>query len=128
MAILGIGIDVVEVERMRAAVGHVTRGERFKERVFTAGERAYCDSRADGAPSYAARFAAKEALMKALGPAAPWGFPWHEIEVERDESGRPSIRLHGRTAARTAAFGVRAIHLSLSHERSVAMAQVVVED
>ncbi len=127
MAILGIGIDVVEVARMEAAVGHPDRGRRFRERVFTEGERAYCDAKASSAASYAVRFAAKEAVMKALGRDTAWGFPWLDIEVVRPDDGAPQIRLHGRAQKLAAARGATHVHVSLTHERSVAAAQVILE-
>jgi holo-[acyl-carrier protein] synthase len=127
MAIVGIGVDVVEIERVRAALAHATRGDRFKRRVFTAGEQAYCDARKGWAQSYAARFAAKEAVMKALGASGPWGFPWLEIEVVSVESGVPGIRLSGDAAARAVALGAARVHVSLSHDRKTAVAQAIAE-
>src|SRR5579862_7318719 len=91
LMILGIGVDIAEVARIGAAVEHPRRGERFRVRVFTDGEIAYCSRRRNGHESFAARFAAKEATMKALGRA----YGWREIEVERG-TGAPTIRLHGR--------------------------------
>jgi len=120
--ILGVGVDIVEVERIRSAVEHVRTGERFRERVFTADEIAYCTRRRNAPESFAARFAAKEAVMKALGRA----FGWREIEVVRDD-GPPEVRLHGRAAARAESVGIRRIHLSLSHSDRLAIAYVVAE-
>jgi len=120
--ILGIGVDISEVSRIRAAVEHPRTGERFRARVFTEDEIAYCARRRNGHESFAARFAAKEAMMKALGRA----YGWREIEVVRGK-GAPSIRLHGRAAARAAAIGIRHIHLSLSHTAELAIAYVIAE-
>ena len=120
--ILGIGVDLAEVARIRAALENPRTGERFRARVFTAEEIAYCAKRRNGHESFAARFAAKEAMMKALGRA----FGWREIEVVRGK-GAPSIRLHGRAAARADELGVRHIHLSLSHTAELAIAYVIVE-
>ena len=128
MAIVGVGIDVVDVERMRRALGSGAAGERFKRRVFTPDERAYCEGRGTlAAQSYAARFAAKEAVQKALGATATFAFAWPEIEVVRSPSGAPRIVLHGRTRARAASMGASAVHLSLAHLEHVAVAHAVVE-
>ena len=93
MSVLGLGIDLVEVPRIRALLEK--GGDRFKQRVYTAGEIAYCDSCPDGAMNYAARFAAKEAVAKALGTGFSNGVSWKDIEVLRSEGGMPSVRLHG---------------------------------
>ena len=129
MAIVGIGTDIVEVSRVAEAVDAGERGRRFIERVFTERERTFCESRAaDRERSYAARFAAKEALMKALGAAGPWGFPWREIEVVGGGRSAPSLRLYGRTHRRAEQMGARRFHVSLSHGRDLALAEVVCED
>jgi holo-[acyl-carrier protein] synthase len=123
--IVGFGMDVVEIGRIaRLAAGDPGRAERFLARCFTPGERSYCDARQDRAGRYAARFAAKEAAVKALG--APPGVGWTDIEVERGE-GAPALRLHG--AARSAAdrLGVVRIHLTLTHDAGVAAAAVILE-
>ena len=128
MAIVGIGIDVAEVERVRAAIERPKTGERFLARVFTEGERAYCDGRGRGRfQSYAARFAAKEATMKALGRG--WGatLRWLDIEVVRPPEQRPTIVLAGRAAEFAATLGVRGMHLALTHTADIAVAQVVAE-
>ncbi len=121
--ILGHGIDVVDIARIRIALERPRTGERFRERVFTAIESEYCRRQHNAYESFAARFAAKEAVMKALGCACGW----REIEVHRSD-GEPSVRLHGRAARRAQQLGVRRIHLSLSHSGTVAMASVVAED
>jgi holo-[acyl-carrier protein] synthase len=128
MAIVGTGVDVAEVARVRAALDAPATGARFKARVFTAGEQRYCDARGVGRyQSYAARFAAKEAVMKALGLG--WGrhIGWLDVEVVRAEDGRPTLRLHGKGAVAAAAAGVACLHLALSHTREIAVAQVVAE-
>ena len=128
MPIVGTGIDVAEVARVRAALEDPQTGARFKARVFTAGEQKYCEARGVGRyESYAARFAAKEAMMKALGYG--WGrhIGWLDIEVERESDGRPTIRLHGKGAVSAASAGVSRVHLALAHTREIAIAQVVVE-
>lgn len=128
MPIVGTGIDVAEVARVRAALEDPQTGARFKARVFTAGEQKYCEARGVGRyESYAARFAAKEAMMKALGYG--WGrhIGWLDIEVERESDGRPTVRLHGKGAASAASAGVSRVHVALTHTREIAIAQVVVE-
>ncbi len=125
MAVTGIGIDLVEVARVRELLER--HGERFKARTFTEAETTYCDACADPAMHYAARFAAKEAAAKALGTGFAQGVSWRDIEVAREDSGRPVLRLHGGAAERALALGVRACHLSLSHTRELAQAQVVLD-
>ena len=125
--ILGLGIDVVEVGRIRRLVGDGARAgtaERFLRRCFTEGERRYCDARADRATPYAARFAAKEAAAKALG--APRGIHWTDVEVER-EDGAPRLRLSGVAERAARERGVARVHLSLTHDGGVAAAVVVLE-
>ena len=123
--ITGTGIDLVEVARIRELLER--HAERFKQRTFTAGEITYCDACADPAMHYAARFAAKEAAAKALGIGL-WseaGVNWTDIEVTRAESGRPSLVFHQNAAKLTSSLRA---HLSLSHTKEHAMAQVVLED
>ena len=124
--IIAIGTDVIDVERVQRAVDHPTRGERFRRRVFTAGEIAYCARRRRHAESFAARFAAKEAVMKALGTGYAKGVWWRDIEVVRT-TGAPHLVLHGGAAARAAALGISRWHLSLTHSGGQAMAQVIAE-
>jgi holo-[acyl-carrier protein] synthase len=124
--IVGIGTDVVEVERIRRALDHPRTGVRFRDRVFTPGEVDYCLPRAPSAESFAARFAAKEAVMKALGRGFGEGIAWREIEVLR-EAGRPVIILHGKTRERADELGVTRWHLSLTHTTMQAVAFVVAE-
>lgn len=121
--IVGLGIDLCPIGRMAQALGR--HGGRFEERVFTAAERAYCAGHGRPAQHYAARFAAKEALLKAL--RVPPGLRWHELEVQSGDGGAPALQLHG--AARRAAerLGVARLHLSLSHSGDMAAAVVVAE-
>jgi holo-[acyl-carrier protein] synthase len=120
--IVGVGVDIVDVKRIRAALESPRTGERFRARVFTPEEVAYCSQRRSGHESFAARFAAKEAVMKALGHA----YGWREIEVTRTD-GPPGIRLHGRAREQAAALGIRRISLSLSHTGALAIAHVIAE-
>ncbi|MGQ9708166.1 MAG: holo-ACP synthase [bacterium] len=122
MAIFGIGIDLVEVGRIRRAIERY--GERFTGRVFTISEVSFCEGVADKYLSYAARFAAKEAFSKALGTGLRGAISWQEIEVLDNERTRPTIRVTGRARQR---LGERLIHLSLTHIANYAAAVVVIE-
>ena len=125
MAVLGVGVDVVDIDRMQRTV---RRTPRVLQRLFTTGELARCTSRCGDLRfgGLAARFCAKEALAKALGTGLR-GFGWRDVEVVNDELGKPSVRLHGPAAAVAAARGVSAVHLSLSTSESLAIANVVLE-
>jgi holo-[acyl-carrier protein] synthase len=128
MAILGTGVDIIEVERIERALSRIPTGERFRRRVFTAGEVAYCESR--GRPryqSYAARFAAKEAAMKAMGTGWNRRVSWNEIEVVREVGHAPTIALHGKTAAYAQRRHIARFHLSISHTATQAIAHVIAE-
>ena len=128
MAIVGTGVDMIEVERVERALSRLGTGDRFRQRVFTKNEIAYCDSR--GRPryqSYAARFAAKEAVMKALGTGWNRHVGWNDVEVIRQRGRAPIIVLHGKAAEFAARLGVARIHLSLSHTASFAIACVTTE-
>ena len=124
MTPLGLGIDLVEVGRIRDLL--TRHGERFKEKTFTAGEIAYCDSCADSAMHYAARFAVKEAAAKAIGTGL-WaqGVDWKDIEVLREESGKPTLSLHGGAKAHAERMGSTSSLISITHTRELAMAQVI---
>ena len=125
--IFGIGVDLAEVDRIRKALERPDTGGRFRDRIFTPGEQTYCERRKGKYESYAARFAAKEATMKALGSG--WGrdVGWTEIEVYRASGGRPEIRLHGKTAAFAERLGIRRFALALTHTSETAMAEVIAE-
>ena len=123
--IISIGIDIIEVARVREVLG---RTPRFAERVFTAAERAYCDSRGAVAPQhYAARFAAKEAALKALQTGWRGGIAWQDVEIASRESGAPFLVLHGPVKELFEQSGATAAHLSMSHTSEHAIAQVVLE-
>ena len=123
--IVAIGIDIIEVARIREVLA---RTPRFRERVFTAAERAYCDSRgAVAAQHYAARFAAKEAALKALQTGWRGGISWQDVEVASRESGAPYLILHGPVLELFNKSGAAAAHLSISHTTEHAIAQVVLE-
>jgi len=123
--ILGFGMDVVEIARIeRILAGPSGRADRFLERCFTGAERGYCEARVDRAGRYAARFAAKEAAVKALG--APAGVRWTDLEVSRAE-GAPTVALRGPAADAAARLGVRRVHLTISHDAGIAAAAVILE-
>src|ERR1700727_2258265 len=124
--VLGLGTDLIETRRVQESIDRF--GERFLERIFTAGEIAYCTRKKNAAESFAARFAAKEAGAKALGTGISRGGSWREFEVGREVSGRPPLHLSGRAAELAGAMGVRRVQLSLTHCRELAMAVVVTED
>src|SRR5690242_4521355 len=123
--IVATGIDMVEIARLQEVFAR--RGTRFRDRVFTASEIAYCEGRAAKMESYAARFAAKEAAMKALGTGWGDGVGWHDIEVLRSPTGIPSLQFRGRALERLNELGATQAHLSLTHSRDIAMAQVLLE-
>ena len=123
--IVGIGLDLVEVARVRASVRRT--GERFAQRVFTPDEIAYCAGRARKFEHLAARFAAKEATLKALGTGITGWTSMQEVEVVHNAAGRPEIRLRGGVLRRARSLGVTAAHLSISHTEGVAAAVVVLE-
>ncbi len=122
--ILGSGVDLCEVSRIEAAI--VRYGRRFLERVFTAREIAYADSKANRFERYAARFAAKEAGMKALGTG--WhGVAWRDFEVVNLPSGRPTLDFHGKAAEIAGKLGVERVALSITHTKEQALAMVILE-
>jgi holo-[acyl-carrier protein] synthase len=123
--IVGTGIDIAEVPRIAESIARF--GERFLHRVFTEGERKYCDAKANRVERYAARFAAKEAAMKALGTGWNHGVRWRDIEVRRQPGGRPTIAFHGKAAEFAAKLGATNIALSLTHTEDQALAQVILE-
>ena len=124
--IVGTGIDITEVPRIAETIER--HGERFLHRVFTDGEIAYCDSKANRVERYVARFAAKEAAMKALGAGWNRGVRWRDVEVCREPGGRPTIQFHGKGAEFYARLGAKHVALSLSHTAQQAVAQVILEN
>jgi|SRR5882724_4951805 len=125
MAIVGTGVDICEVERVRAAIERF--GQRFLKRVFTAAEREYCESKRNRIERYAARFAAKEAAMKAIGTGLRRGVTWQDFEVGREAGGRPTILFSGKGAEFAAKLGVKRAAISITHTKEQAMAQVILE-
>jgi len=127
--ILSTGVDLAEVERIRAALEDPSIGQRFRARVYTEKEIAYCEKKQRGKyESYAGRFAAKEAVMKALGRG--WGAKvcLLDIEVARARSGKPEIVLHDKTAQLAAELGIRRWALSITHTKEHGLAFVVAQD
>jgi holo-[acyl-carrier protein] synthase len=123
--IVGTGIDIAEVPRIRQSIERF--GQRFLQRIYTAGEMRYCDSKANRVERYAARFAAKEAAMKALGTGWNHGVRWRDCEVVRMPGGRPSMKFHGKAGEFAAKLGVKNTALSISHTEEQAIAQVILE-
>jgi holo-[acyl-carrier protein] synthase len=122
MEIIGLGLDATEIHRIAEAVERY--GERFVRRVFTEGEIAYCRGKRDASSSFAARFAAKEAAMKALGTGMSQGVYWTGIEVVR-RHGPPQLRFHGGALARFEAMGATGSLLTLTHSGDLAIAHVM---
>jgi holo-[acyl-carrier protein] synthase len=116
---LTTGVDIIEIDRIQRVV---TRwGNRFLERIYTPGELTYCEGKSN---RLAARFAAKEAVMKALGTGTS-GIGWREVEITRKPSGAPNILLHGRALRHASTIGIQSLALSLSHSRAYAVVSVV---
>ena len=125
MGIVGIGSDLIEISRFTEAGER--HGDRFYHRLFTSEEIAYCESRGRPGEHYAARFAAKEAALKALGLGWSGGVTWLDVEVIRGEKGPPTIRFTGVAEEKARALGVHRAHVSLTHSRNLAQANVVLE-
>jgi holo-[acyl-carrier protein] synthase len=126
LAVRGIGIDVVRVERLVESLGRF--GKRMEARLFTEEELAYCARHKDPSPHLAARFAAKEAAFKALGTGWSGGVGWKQVEVLQPGGQRPELRLTGTALERLQSLGANRSHLSLTHDAGVAIACVVIED
>jgi holo-[acyl-carrier protein] synthase len=124
--IVGTGVDLAEVPRIKASIERY--GQRFIERIYTPGEIAYVERKANKYERYAARFAAKEAGMKAIGTGWRRGVRWKDFEVANLPTGRPTLRLHGVAAQVALRLGVQNISLSLTHTAETAMAQVILEN
>ncbi len=123
--IYGIGVDLVEIQRMTDIIKKW--GSRFVTRVFSQGETDYCNSRAFPAIHFAARFAAKESFLKSLGMGLGMGVNLREIEVSQDKVGKPGMMLQGRAAEILSGLGIESVHLSLTHTRHSAAAMVILE-
>ena len=126
MAIVGLGLDLMQIDRMRAMIER--RGERAIARLFTDGERAYCERKKERFASYAGRFAVKEAVMKLLGTGWTGGVRWVDIEVVRAPGQAPRVVLHGATARIAAAKQIARIHITITHDAGIAAAVAVAEN
>lgn len=124
--ILGIGTDLIEVARVQHSIDRY--GDRFVNRLYTDAERAYSSSKANAAERYAARFAAKEAAMKAIGTGWRHGVTWKDFEVVNERSGRPTLRLQGVAREIADRMGVEHVSISLTHTAEMAFAIVVLEN
>lgn len=123
--IIGIGTDIVSIRRIEKAVERF--GERFLNKVFTEGETSYCNGKKEKAHYLAGRFAAKEAVLKALGTGISNGIWFKDVEVARVQGKRPEIILHGKGKDMAGSLGVKCIHISISHDGGMALAFAVVE-
>ena len=124
--IVGTGVDLAEVPRIRASIERF--GARFIDRIYTPAEIAYVERKANRWERYAARFAAKEAGMKAIGTGWRHGVRWQDFEVANLPSGKPTLRLHGVAARVADKLGVHSVSLSLTHTAELGMAHVILED
>lgn len=122
--IFGIGIDIIDIERVEK---QVLKNHGFKNKIFTVREIEYCDSKKFFGQNYAARFAGKEALLKAFGTGLRDGLAFNEIEILNDDLGKPYVNLHGNTKKFADKKGIVKIHISLSHEKNIATAKVILE-
>ena len=120
----GVGIDMIEVSRVATKIG---KESGFREMVFSPGEIEYCEPKANKAEHYAARFAAKEAFLKAIGTGWKNGTAFSEIEIQHDQEGSPELHLLGETARTLAPLNIQKVHVSLSHLKAIASAVVVIE-
>jgi holo-[acyl-carrier protein] synthase len=124
--IVGLGVDIAEVDRIAAAIER--HGRAFLKRVFTPAEIAYCERHRNRAERFAGRFAAKEAAMKALGTGWTQGVRWVDVEVVREPSGKPTLKLSGASRAIADRLGVKNIALTITHTGNTALAQVIFEN
>jgi holo-[acyl-carrier protein] synthase len=124
--IVGTGVDLAEVHRIRASIERF--GAKFGERIYTPAEIAYVERKANRFERYAARFAAKEAGMKAIGTGWRHGVRWQDFEVANLPSGKPTLRFHGAAAKFAEKLGVRNVALSITHTSELGMAHVILED
>jgi holo-[acyl-carrier protein] synthase len=124
--IVGLGVDIAEVDRIAASIER--HGRPFLQRVFTPAEIAYCEQHRNHAERFAGRFAAKEAAMKALGTGWRRGVRWVDIEVVREPSGKPTLKLSGASRAIADRLGVKNIALTITHTGNMALAEVIFEN
>lgn len=117
----GLGVDIIEIQRIKSAL---KRHSRFKERFFTAAEREYCEEYKQAAPHYAGRFAAKEAVVKALGTGFS-GFKWQDVEIISGDQGPPEVKLYNQAQQVAEQQGIERIMISISHSRDYAVAEAI---
>lgn len=123
--IFGVGIDIIEVSRIEK---QLSRGDdRFQRRLFTDREIAYCERKKFKGLHYAARFAAKEAFLKALGTGLGGGLSWKDVEIVNNEAGKPTLRLDGKARLLAEGLGLTGLHVSLTHVKDTAAAVVIIE-
>jgi holo-[acyl-carrier protein] synthase len=125
MSILGVGTEITDYLRITALINE--RGERFLRRVYTNAEIDYCSSRTEWMHHYAARWAAKEAVLRALGTGMRPGMQWRDIEIGNDSRGAPTVILHGAARTLLERRGIRRVHVAISHSRGAAVAFAVAE-
>jgi len=123
MTILGLGVDIVEIARLRTAIER--QGRALLNRCFTPAEQAYCDANREPERFYAARFAAKEAVAKALGTGIGAGLSWLDMEIQRNEAGAPSVVLSGAGAETAKRLGIQSVRITMSHSEHYAVANAI---
>jgi holo-[acyl-carrier protein] synthase len=123
--IIGVGIDMIEVDRVADKIG---KDQGFRERIFSVNEILFCESKVNSGENYAARFAAKEAFLKATGQGLKLGYNLSDIEITPDTNGKPSLALNGTFKQLASENNWNKIHVSLSHLKSIACAVVVIEE
>jgi holo-[acyl-carrier protein] synthase len=123
--IVGTGIDIVEIDRIKRSI--IKYSDRFKNKVFTQREIDYCHSQADPAKHFAARFSVKEAVLKCFGTGMAGGILWKDVEVDNKKSGQPTLNLYGKGKELFNQLKIKHIHISITHDKSYAVAHAIAE-
>ena len=123
--IVGTGIDIVEIDRIKHSI--IKYSDRFKNKVFTQKEIDYCHSQADPAKHFAARFSVKEAVLKCFGTGMTGGILWKDVEVDNKKSGQPTLNLYGKGKDLFNQLKIKHIHISITHDKSYAVAHAIAE-
>ncbi len=123
--IIGTGLDIIEIERIKNSIDRFEG--KFEERIFTSDEIGYCRARSNPFPHFAGRFAAKEAVMKSLGTGMAEGIRWKDMEVLSLDSGKPELKLTGKSKDLAESKNIKHIHISISHDRNYAVAHAIAE-
>ena len=123
--IVGTGIDIIEVDRIKNSIQKYS--DRFKKKIFTQKEIDYCDSQAEPAKHFAARFSVKEAVLKCFGTGMSGGILWKDIEVDKLESGQPILKLYGKGGETFDQLNLKHIHISITHDKTYAVAHAIAE-